>query len=84
MPTVFPLHRKSQSCFAWTPRQMLEDFIRAIDAGEECPRTMVIVYTEQHADGSSSVHSWRAQLGWCEEYTYLEVAQQKCLDQQRR
>lgn len=84
-PAVIPMHsREKASCFSWTPLQMLEEFARAIRAGEEVPGGMLIVYTEKHADGSVSVHSWRAQLGWCEEYTYLEVAQQKCLDGQRR
>lgn len=83
-PSVVPMHtRDKASCFVWTPEQMLEEFLRAIRAGEETPEGMLIVYTERHPDGSVSVHSWRAKLGWCEEYTYLGAAQRKCLDGQR-
>lgn len=75
--------RERASCFAWTPLQMLEEFARAIRAGEEAPKGMVIVYTEVQPDGRTKVYSWRAQVGWAEEYTYLEVAQQDCIDGQR-
>jgi hypothetical protein len=81
---VVAISDKSTSCFSWTPRQMLQAFINAIDAGEEVPAGMVVIYTEVKPDKSTSVHSWRAQVSWVEEYTYLEVAQQKCLDTQRR
>lgn len=81
---VTPLSAKSPSCFSWTPRQMLLEFVAAIDRGEELPKGMVIVYSVENADQSISVHSWRAQLNWTEEYTFLEVSQQKCIDEKRR
>lgn len=82
--SVTPITSKSNNCFAWTPRQMLQEFIDAIDRGEEAPKGMVIVYSEELPDKGVHVHSWRSQVSWCEEYTFLEVAQQKCIDDKRR
>lgn len=74
---------KSDSCFAWTPRQMLEQMIEAIDQGLESPSGMVVVFTEEQPDKRVRVRSWRSQLEWTEEYTYLQIAQQNCIDQKR-
>jgi hypothetical protein len=71
---------KADTCFAWTVEQMLEEALRQIRAGEITPASAVIVFLDK-PPGTTAVdaYSWRAQLTWQEEYTYLAIAQASCL-----
>lgn len=79
-PKVVPISDRSESCYSWSPAQMLEAMLAEIRAGTEAPVGMVLVFTVKNADKSTMVRSWRSSLAWTEEYTYLEVAQRNCLD----
>jgi hypothetical protein len=70
-----PFTLKAESCFAWTPKQMLEALIEDIDAGKLVPKGMIVVFTEENPDKSLKVRTWRAQLTRGEEYMYLGISQ---------
>lgn len=72
---------KAKSCFSWTVEQMIEEFLRDLREGKVNPQGAVIVFTEADPAGGITVRTWRAQLGWCEEHTFLRIA---CDDAIRR
>ena len=78
------ISKKASNCFAWSPEQMLEEFLKAIRSGEEMPKGMIITYSvEDPKTKRINVYTWRAQLNWTEEYAFLHIAQNKCLEHQQ-
>lgn len=79
---VTPLSSKATSCFTWSVEQMLEDALAEIRSGKLTPKGAVITFAIEEA-GRIRVHSWRAQLSWTEEFTYLHIARESAVDGRR-
>ena len=80
---IVPIARRSNNGDAWTPAQLLDELRAAIECGEIDPLSMIVVFTEPRGDGRIGIRSWRANMSWTEEFTYLGLAQHDCLDADR-
>jgi hypothetical protein len=76
---VVPFASKATSAHAWSVVQMLEELLADVKAGRVPMESAIVVYTVPTGHGDIQVHSWRAQVGWAEEYAYLGIAQAQCL-----
>lgn len=48
---VLGAHRESDNAAAWTPRDVLLEMLRMIDAGEAAPDVLVLCFSETTAPG---------------------------------
>lgn len=68
---------------AWTTLQMLEAMVEEIKSGKIEPIGAILVVAYETENKRTSFHTWRAGLSWEEEYAYLGIAKDDCLDYAR-
>lgn len=81
---VVPFASKSPSNYAWTPLQLLEQLLEDVKAGTVKPSAILTVLVVENDQGGFALESWRSQMDWTEEFTYLEIARQQVLRNRTR
>ena len=81
---VIPFASKSPSNYAWTPIQLLEQLLEDVKAGLVKPASVLAILVVENDQGGFALESWRSQMDWTEEFTYLEIARQQVLRNRTR
>lgn len=73
---VVSMAHKSESSWVWTPRQMLEQLIEAIDSGEINPDQMIVVAFLPDGNGNRTVDRWFSRIDRAEGVALLDLVKQ--------
>lgn len=84
-PKVVPItsSAKAVSNFAWSPEQCLADALERVRSGAVSPASVIVLFVEDVPGGGQCTHSQRSSIGVQEEFFWLHVAQQQCLERMR-